>query len=104
MLGYTHGQQAYQLLDLKQQTIISSQHVIFDEDSTFTGDELAPWILNLSNGQWEGLSNWLGQTPENTIDEGDDDKELPRPNSEAVGGQIKEQPVLQQIERQAPEL
>ena len=30
MIGYTHGQQAYKLLDLKRRTVFSSRHVRFN--------------------------------------------------------------------------
>jgi hypothetical protein len=79
MLGYTPGQQAYKFLDLKQQMTISSWHIIFNEDGTFTVNELTPWTSSVSSSQWEGLMNQPRQPPEKTVDEGDDDKEFPAP-------------------------
>ncbi|KAF8429848.1 hypothetical protein L210DRAFT_3323458, partial [Boletus edulis BED1] len=68
MIGYTHGQQAYKLLDIKRRTIISSRHVTFDESGTISGAESAPWNTPAVEGQWEGL------IPEQDHD--DDDHQL----------------------------
>ena len=53
--GYTYGQQAYKLLDIEHQTIISSRHVTFDKTGTILEAESAPWHNLAVEGQWEGL-------------------------------------------------
>ena len=55
MIGYTYGQQAYKLLDIEHRTIISSQHVTFDETGTIPEAESAPWHNLAVEEQWEGL-------------------------------------------------
>ena len=55
MLGYTHGQQAYKLLDIERHTIISSHHVTFNESGVISGAESTSWTTLTVEGQWEGL-------------------------------------------------
>ena len=43
MIGYTHGKQAYKLLDLKRRTVFSSRHVRFNEEATLAPSETNPW-------------------------------------------------------------
>ena len=60
MIGYTHGQHAYKLLDLQKRTMISSRHVHFNETGTLDPSETAPWAANPTGNQWEGLTPaWL---------------------------------------------
>ena len=51
MIRYTYGQQAYKLLDIEHQNVVSSQHVIFDETGTISGTESAPWNDSTVEGQ-----------------------------------------------------
>ncbi|KIK75029.1 hypothetical protein PAXRUDRAFT_174050, partial [Paxillus rubicundulus Ve08.2h10] len=55
--AYNHilKEQSYKLLDVKCWTIISSQHVTFDETGTISTHDLAPWNAPTVEGQWEGL-------------------------------------------------
>ncbi|KAI6146671.1 hypothetical protein BKA82DRAFT_166939 [Pisolithus tinctorius] len=55
MIGYTHGQQAYKLLDLQKCTVFSSWHVRFDESGSLSLLELRPWTPDPTGKQWEGL-------------------------------------------------
>ncbi|KAF8833848.1 hypothetical protein BDN67DRAFT_873085, partial [Paxillus ammoniavirescens] len=82
MIGYTYGQQAYKLLDMERRTIISSQHVTFDEIRTIPEADLAPWNDPTVEGQWEGLLARHLCLPEHNHD--DDDHRHP-PNPRPVG-------------------
>ena len=55
MLGYTHGQQAYKLLDMEHCTIISSCYVTFNESRVISRVESTPWNTPTVERQWEGL-------------------------------------------------
>ncbi|KIK76323.1 hypothetical protein PAXRUDRAFT_170278, partial [Paxillus rubicundulus Ve08.2h10] len=54
---YAHipKEQSYKLLDVECRTIISSQHVTFDEAGNISAHNLAPWNVPTVEGQWEGL-------------------------------------------------
>ncbi|EGN91151.1 hypothetical protein SERLA73DRAFT_43160, partial [Serpula lacrymans var. lacrymans S7.3] len=39
MIGYTHGKQAYKLLDTEKRTVFSSWHVIFNESGKVQKDD-----------------------------------------------------------------
>ena len=56
MIGYTHGQQAYKLLDLKHCTVFSSWHVQFNEEATLAPSETNPWNTHTTGDKWEGLT------------------------------------------------
>ena len=75
MLGYTYGQQAYILLDLEQQTIISSHHVTFDESGTISDAESTPWKATTQE-QWEGLLLRYSHQPEHIGNEDDLESEI----------------------------
>ena len=77
MIRYTYGQQAYKLLDIECQNIISSQHVIFDETGTISGTESAPWNDPTVEGQLEGLIPEHLHQPE---DDHTDEEDHRRPN------------------------
>jgi len=55
MIGYTYGQQAYKLLDIEHQTILSSHNVTFNKPGTISRVESASWNTPAVEGQWEGL-------------------------------------------------
>ena len=76
MLGYTYGQQAYKLLDLEQQTIISSRHVTFDESGTISDAESTPWKATTQE-QLEGLLLRCSHQPEHIGNEDDLESETP---------------------------
>ena len=82
MIRYTYGQQAYKLLDIECQNIISSQHVIFDETGTISGTESAPWNDPTVEGQLEGLIPEHLHQPE---DDHTDEEDHRRPNHRPVG-------------------
>ena len=90
MIGYTHGQHAYKLLDLQKCTVISSRHVRFNETETLDPFETTPWAANPTGNQWEGLTparlhTKLDPTP---TDDDEEDQGPPKPAEPvgAVGG------------------
>ena len=88
MIWYTHGQQAYKLLDLKCHTVFSNQHVQFNEEATLAPFKTNLWNTHTTGNKWEELTAAHHHVPENTYPDVDDDepditsKEL----AEAVGG------------------
>ena len=86
MIGYTYGQQAYKLLEIEHQTIISSRHVTFNETRTIPEAELAPWNNPTVEGQWEGLLPEHLHLAEHSHKDDDDDGQHP-PNPRPVGDQ-----------------
>ncbi|KIJ07467.1 hypothetical protein PAXINDRAFT_90365, partial [Paxillus involutus ATCC 200175] len=77
LIGYTYGQQAYKLLDMERQTIISSRHVTFDEIGTVLEADSTPWNDPTVEGQWEGLLPRHLHLLEHNHD--DDDQRPPNP-------------------------
>ena len=73
MIGYTDGQQAYKLLDIECQTIISSRHVTFDETRTVPEAESASWNNPTVEEQWEGLLPGHLHLAEHSHEDDDDD-------------------------------
>ena len=90
MIGYTHGQHAYKLLDLQKHTVISSRHVHFNETGTLDPSETAPLAANPTGNQWEGLTPARLHTKlDSTLtDDEEEDQGPPKPVEpvEAVGG------------------
>ena len=97
MIRYTHGQQAYKLLDLKRRTVFSSRHVRFNEEATLAPSETNPWNTHTTGNEWEGLTPARLHIPENTYPDVDDDEPdiAPKELAEAVGGNQPPPPAMQ---------
>ncbi|EGN91129.1 hypothetical protein SERLA73DRAFT_81067, partial [Serpula lacrymans var. lacrymans S7.3] len=81
MIGYTHGKQAYKLLDTEKRTVFSSRHVIFNESGKVQKDDTAPWNTDTSTDQWEGLIPENAHYPDQkTLEEDDPDPRIRDPN------------------------
>ncbi|KAH7918374.1 hypothetical protein BV22DRAFT_1024693 [Leucogyrophana mollusca] len=81
MIGYAHRKQAYKLLDVKQRTVFSSRHVVFNETGKASETDFAPW-KNPVKVQWEGLLPNPG-IPDQDLSE-DDELEFYAPPPDAV--------------------
>ena len=97
MIGYTHGQQAYKLLDLKHCTVFSSRHVWFNEEATLAPSETNPWNTHTTGNEWEGLTPACLHTLENTYPDVNDDEldTTPKELAETVGGNQSLPPAMQ---------
>ena len=97
MIGYTHGQQVYKLLDLKCCTVFSSRHVWFNEEEALAPSETNPWNTHTTDNTWEGLTPAHLHILENTYPDVDDDKPdtTPKEPAEAVGENQPLPPAMQ---------
>ena len=97
MIRYTHGQQAYKLLDLKHHTVFSSQHVQFNEEKTLAPSKTNPWNTHTTGNAWEGLTLAHLHVPEITYPDVNDDEPdtTPKEPAEAVGESQPLPPAMQ---------
>ncbi|KAH7922140.1 hypothetical protein BV22DRAFT_1017840, partial [Leucogyrophana mollusca] len=72
--------QAYKLLDVKQWTVFSSRHIVFNETRKASETDFAPWKHPVEV-QWEGLLPNPGIPDQDLSEDVEPDVYAPPPNT-----------------------